>query len=559
MVVGEGLLFLTLAVLSTVPLAFRVNTHLPIGAERSATVALLNLWTVGWNVDRLDHGYRGYWDAPMYYPARGTLALSEPQTVAGWFAWPLWRLLPSAVSVYNVLLLLFLGLNGWVGCTLLKRLGVAWPAALAGGAMITLLPLVHWQLGVFQLVSLWGVCWTLCAVHGVLRYRRLSDGLHLGLAFSCTYLLCCYYGLMLSMLLLPGIPLWCGRRLFRRQLYRCCGVALATVAVLLSPVVVPQIIVARQYAAEPAPAQIRQLSVVPADYLTTPGRQWLPLPSLPRRDGDAVVPLSPGTLKFVFAGVGIIWGFRTRRHRRAVAFLVGMALVAMLMSMGPRLHWGDYSPYTLLAAYYPGYGHARNVFRFAFFVQLSLVLLAALGVEGVYRLARRRSRRRVWRAGSVLMLVGLGVLLAGEAWPPRTGLFAVPSLATQAGWIDCLRNEPQADVRLVCFPLAPGRSAADHEQTTTWMYYQLWHERPLANGYSAVIPDEYVRLEKALAGFPHASGVAALQEAGVTHCLFDAPAGARVDPAALRALGCELSVDDRRAQVQIWRLPPREL
>jgi hypothetical protein len=73
--IAEGLLFIALAVLSTMPLVFQVHTHLAIGAEPSATVPLLNLWTLGWNVDRLGHGYQGYWDAPIYYPTRGTFAL----------------------------------------------------------------------------------------------------------------------------------------------------------------------------------------------------------------------------------------------------------------------------------------------------------------------------------------------------------------------------------------------------------------------------------------------------------------------------------------------------
>jgi hypothetical protein len=549
-------LFIALAVLSTMPLVFQVHTHLTIGAEPSATVPLLNLWTLGWNVDRLGHGYQGYWDAPIYYPTRGTFALSEPLTAAGWMAWPLWQLLPGAVSVYNVLLLLLLALNGWVTCQLLKRLGVVWPAALAGGAMVGLLPLVHWQLGVFQLVSMWGICWTFYALHGAFRQRRLRDGLHLGLAFSCTYLLCCYYGLMLSLLLLLCAPLWCGKRLLEIRFWGCCGVALVTAAVLLGPIVVPQIVVAQRYGADSPQEIIRQLSVVPADYWTTPRPQWLPLPHLPRSGESPVWSLSPGTLKLVFAAVGSVWGLRTRRHRRLVLFLLALALAAMLMSMGPRLSWNGFSPYTLLAAYYPGYRHVRNVFRFAYFVQLAIALLAALGLEGVYRLAGRCSDQRAWRCGAVVLLIGLGVMLAGETWPPPPHTFALPSLARHATWIEWLRDEPQADARLVCFPLAPGRSAADHEQTATWMYFQLRHQRPLANGYSASIPEDYLRMESALSHFPDAPGVAALQRMGVTHCLFDALAGAQADPVVLRSLGCELAMDDRRAQVQIWRLPP---
>jgi hypothetical protein len=554
--IGAGLLFLGLASWSTAPLIFHVTTHLPAGAESADTVPLLNLWTIGWNVDRLHHGYRGYWDAPIFYPTRGTLALSEPQTVAGWFAWPLWQLLPSPASVYSVLLLLFLTLNGCVGYTLLRRWNVAWPVAVSGGAMITLLPIVHWQLGVFQLVSLWGICWTLCACHTALRRRRVRDGLHVGLAFSCTYLLCCYFGLMLSILLLLCLPFWCGRRLWDWRLWRCGGVAAATAAVLLAPVIMPQVAVARQHGVDFPLATIRELSVTPAHYRATPGDQWLPLPALLRCDDAVVLPLSPGTLKYVFAPIGVVYGWRTRRRRRLVLFLTGVAVLAMLMSMGPRLHFGGYSPYWLFATCYPGYRHARNIYRFAFFVQLACVLLATLGLDGLLRLAWRHSRRREWRVAATMAISVCGMALAGEAWPPEPRLFAAPPGEPPAAWIEWLRAEEHGDARLICFPLAPGRSAADHAQTTVWMYYQLFHHRPLANGYSAVIPEDYLRLEESLASFPDAAGVAALRAAGLTHCLFDMTAGATADATALRAAGCERAFDDQKAQVQIWRLPP---
>lgn len=554
--IGAGLLFLGLAGWSTAPLMLHVTTHLPAGAESADTVPLLNLWTIGWNVDRLNHGYRDYWDAPIFYPTRGTLALSEPQTVAGWFAWPLWQLLPSPASVYNALLLLFLTLNGCAGYALLRRWNVAWPVAVCGGAMITLLPMVHWQLGVFQLVSLWGIGWTLGACHTALRRRRMRDGLHVGVAFTCTYLLCCYYGLMLSILLLVCLPFWCGRRLLNWRLWRCGGVAAVTAAVLLGPVIIPQLAVARQHGVDFPLATIHDLSVAPAHYWGTPGDQWLPLPNRPHCDDAVVLPLSPGTLKYVFAPIGIVCGWRTVRRRRLVLFLAAVVVLAVLMSMGPRLHWRGYSPYWFFATYYPGYSHARNVFRFALFAQLALVLLATLGLDGLLRLVLRRGRRRAWRIGAALVIMVCGIALPGEAWPPQPRLFAAPASEPRAVWIEWLRAEENRDARLICFPLAPGRTAAAHEQTAVWMYYQMFHHRPLANGYSAVIPEDYLQLEESLAKFPDATGVAALRAAGLTHCLFDVDAGATPDAAALRAAGCELALDDAQAQVEIWRLPP---
>jgi hypothetical protein len=76
---GASGLYAALAIVLTWPLALRLTTHLPIGAESSPTVPLFNLWTLRWNAERLAEGYRGYWDAPIFHPTTGAFAFSEPQ------------------------------------------------------------------------------------------------------------------------------------------------------------------------------------------------------------------------------------------------------------------------------------------------------------------------------------------------------------------------------------------------------------------------------------------------------------------------------------------------
>ena len=233
---AEWALFLALTVAATWPVGHRAGTHIPIGSEPAATVPLLNLWTMWWNVDRIDQGYHDYWDAPIRYPTSGSFALSEPQPATGWIAWPLWHSLPGTAWVYNTLLILYLTLNGWISCQLLKRLRLAWLAAVTGGAMVCLLPLLHQQIGVFQLAALWGVVWTLLAIVRLRRRPALRHGLHLGVAFAVTYLLCSYYGLFLGMLLLCCSPLLLGRQLLTKRFWLAAATALLTAAGLVAPV-----------------------------------------------------------------------------------------------------------------------------------------------------------------------------------------------------------------------------------------------------------------------------------------------------------------------------------
>src|SRR5690349_7977848 len=75
---GCTALYVTAALLVTWPLARHLTSHLPLGGLDAPTVPWFNLWTLAWNADRLAHGLHGYWDAPIFYPARDTFALSEP-------------------------------------------------------------------------------------------------------------------------------------------------------------------------------------------------------------------------------------------------------------------------------------------------------------------------------------------------------------------------------------------------------------------------------------------------------------------------------------------------
>src|SRR5258708_1206453 len=72
--VPVGLMYAGLALWSTWPLLRNPATTLPLGPSQVATVPLFNLWTIWWNADRLRHGLKEYWEAPIFYPERDTFA-----------------------------------------------------------------------------------------------------------------------------------------------------------------------------------------------------------------------------------------------------------------------------------------------------------------------------------------------------------------------------------------------------------------------------------------------------------------------------------------------------
>jgi len=57
----------------------------------------------------------------------------------------------------------------------------------------------------------------------------------------------------------------------------------------------------------------------------------------------------------------------------------------------------------------------------------------------------------------------------------------------------------------------------DAARNLPFMYFSLWHWRPMVNGYSGIVPASYEARYRELRGFPDARAIAALRTIGVTH------------------------------------------
>src|SRR5205085_1731885 len=115
-----------------------------------------NLWTLEWNVHSLARGYSGYWDAPIFYPTRGTFALSEAQALTGLVFGALTAAV-SGVTAYNLVLLGALVANAFAARRLFAVLSASEVVATAAGLLALGLSFVWKELGVLQLTMLWPV------------------------------------------------------------------------------------------------------------------------------------------------------------------------------------------------------------------------------------------------------------------------------------------------------------------------------------------------------------------------------------------------------------------
>lgn len=199
-----------------------------------------------------------------------------------------------------------------------------------------------------------------------------------------------------------------------------------------------------------------------------------------------------------FAVVGVVFGLFWGRRRRWVLYLTLTAATAFAFSQGPLWSLGEvtghWKPWLTLSAHVPGFKQVRSVYRFAWFVQMSIVLLSVEGLVAFHALSRRVPPS-MWRKLVTLLLVVVpGVILAAEVIPEPSVRGGVPNVGDNRKWINFVRDNVEDDRSILCLPFASGKSVSDYLMSTHWMYFGLKHEVPMVNGYSGFFPKDVLDL-----------------------------------------------------------------
>ncbi len=511
------LVFSGLATWSIWPAPRFLCTGLPTGPSSPATVPMLNAWTIWWNADRLLHGLAGFWDAPIFHPETGTFAFSEPQP-ATWAVSPIVWATGTPIPAYQAYLIGTLVLNAVFAVRLLRTLRVRWGVATAAGVAVLLLPLVHQNREAAQLMSLWGILWTLDALIKHHRSPTWRRGVVLGIAFSSVFMSCIHHGMFLAILLvLTG---WLTIPLQRLKPW-LAGVVLAgiTAAMVLLPLVLPmrEILAEHEFAREAS--KVQSLSAMPSDWGQTVPEALTDFGAFGRRSAR---PLSPGWIRTGLAIAGMVLAARRFRRRRDVVFIAALGWAAFLGSFGMNLSLAGWHPWCSLAEWVPGFSQVRSAYRFAYFVQMVVVLLAAVGLD---RLARwpagaGRATARRWLGRGVFAVACL--LVAFEVPPVPVRLVQAPDVSKETPWVVWLREQTVPGQAIVCLPFAEGYSAGGSEPTGRWMLYGTRHRLPMVNGYSGFFPKSWYRMVEAFEKQPFSgSTLDMLADAGVEFVVVD--------------------------------------
>ena len=462
---------------------------------------MLNEWIISWIQHQLPRDPLDLFDGNIFYPAKHTLAFSEPLIVPALLGYPIRLLGGSPVLVHNLLLLGGLVLSVLAAYALVYRWTGNAAAGLLAGFVYTFNPQTLMRIEHLQAVHAYGLPLSLLAADTLLDGGNRRQGIWLGLllammAYTSGYLV--VFGIVaVTVLMIVRVRAALSRRVIG---------ALAAGAVVSALLVVPLYLPYRQVANEQnmrRPIEsVTQFSATADGYLASFSRlhhaMWNA--GAPREFPDAYF---PGIVVILLAAVGII----TRSSRAAAGprlwTMIGLCVVGFVLSLGTNT-----PVYGWLYEHVPLISSLRAAGRFGILFLLGIAGLAAFGLGSVQTRLPSRTAARVL-AGLVLIVVNLEALRAPLVYTPYRGIQGPYSfLATEPG-----------PVVLVEVPFHLPQTIFLNAE---YVFNSTAHWRPLMNGYSGYTPGTYRELVKTFWDFPAPHAVEAMRAAGATHLMVHA-------------------------------------
>ncbi|MDA4130579.1 MAG: hypothetical protein OK457_07390 [Thaumarchaeota archaeon] len=201
-----------------------------------------------------------------------------------------------------------------------------------------------------------------------------------------------------------------------------------------------------------------------------------------------------GYITLGLAAIGVITSKDSRRF-----FLIGLAAIAFILSLGPSMNPSQLSlqtPYTFLYDHVNILHYFRAGARFSTVLELALMGLAAFGIDSILKLSRGRGFYHPART-KIIGIVILSLILF-EFFP----VVNVQSAAADPVY-DIIKSDNSGYFTVLELP-------ATITVTQTALYHQIYYDKPLVNGkisqISVVLP-EYMYVQLSLRILAQSPGV----------------------------------------------------
>jgi hypothetical protein len=486
--------FVALAVVHTWPLA----THPGVLSRNDNGDAQLNEWIIAWVAHQLPRHPTELFQGNIFYPAKDTLAFSEPLIVPALLAAPALWLGASPVLSHNLLLLAGLALTGLAT----YFVAFSWTrdryAALVSGSLFAFNTHTLTRLAHVQAAHAYGLPLALFFTDRLIvrpsRFAALGLAACMAvMAYTSGYLVV-FAAVMIAIALVVRLPEW---RHSPRDVITTLAIATIVTIVVVLPIYIPYRRVAIEQGMVRSLEIVRDYSATPKGYLAAAGTVHFATWS----GGFFANPVDaffPGVLTILLSGVAIWRAFRARLQFSRVAMLVAIGTMGFVLSLGLQT-----PVYGWLFAVFPPMQGLRAAARFGNLFLLAMALLAGIGLTAL----RQAHRERSWIAPvavAAVIIVNVEALRAPFQYRRFDG---VPHI------YDILAKEP-GRVVLAETPFYPPEAVFENAE---YVLNSTAHWRPLMNGYSGYTPASYRKVAWAFWYFPDDRAISAMREAGVTH------------------------------------------
>ena len=486
--------FIFLSLLFTWPLATAPFSHV-IGHAVGEAVPPLNTWAMATVWGNLFTHPRAVFEGTAFYPYDNAVVFSEHLFVPALMAGPIAALSGSWTFAYNVSVLTALVLSAFFCFLLCRELGASSLAAFLGGGLYAF---NSWNINEVVRTQILSNEFFPLVVLACLRFGRVptsSRALAVGGAALLQALSCMYWAVYLPFLLAPILLALAGGNV--RSLLRV-AVTLGGAALLVLAFAWPYVLNGRAFGLErAAPASVpldRYLQVLPQNVMYGDVLEH----GLPNQNAAHFPGFVAPALSIV--GAVALW----RRHTRFALALLSLTAFSFAASLGPeiwvmgrRLGPGLYG---WLFEYVPLFRQIRYPERFAIFVNLSVAILAALGLERVVS----RSRKFACALLIAALAEHLSVPQFLDAMPPTE-----PSRDIYAAVKDLPEGAVIAEV--------PASRYRMERRDAVFMLHAISHGKRTVEGFTGYFPPLYSLAKFHLFHFPSERSLKFLSDFGVTH------------------------------------------
>ncbi len=498
--------------------------------------ALLQTWTLDWDVYAFMSDPLHFANANAFYPYQNSLAFSETLVGQALLVAPVIWLTGNPVLGYNLLLLSSFALCGWGMYLLGRDLTGSRLAGLAAGMIFGFFPHRFGQLSHLHLLTAQWMPLALLFLRRYLRNQAASlttdtgpeigqeatgwplagrpsratiinltlFGLFLTLELlSSTYLglfLVVTVGLYLAYYLLGWLlSVRRGQVAFKLRPNKATTLAMVLVVcgLVVLPFYWPYLSVQQDLGFQRSASEVQNYSAQPYYYLDVPKENRLNrlvYRQVFQQDwwqssagGERGLFLGLGAIGLGLLGLVVVW----RNRKSEGLFFVVLAGLAISFTFGPTWQTGRFGaiplPYAFLYNYVPGFGAIRVPVRFIYVVALAVSALAAFGVAASQRRFRLTGWPRVIPAAILIVL-----LLGGEYWSE-----------VDLQLSDTLRNPAPPTAKWLDAHPAPSLHLPLSGTENSNLLLQYWTRaswRPVMNGFSGFMPPAYDALKVAVAG-----------------------------------------------------------